>query len=215
MDAVLSTVELGGPIVVILAVVSVFTLALIISKLMQFRRLGVGRHREARRAVILWRGGDRERAAQVLTGKGSLCRSVLSFAVSEMRAIREAAGDEPPEERAEERVREEAVAFATDELLRLGSGLRFLEIVAQIAPLLGLLGTVIGMIEAFQVLQSSGEAASPAQLAGGIWTALLTTAAGIAVAIPALVASVWFEGRVERERSAIEVLLTGLFARGV
>ncbi len=215
MDAVLSIVELGGPIVILLLAISVFTLALIISKLLQFRRLGVGRHRDARRAVILWRSGDRVRAAQLLSGKGSLCRSVLAFAVGEMRSIRETAGREAPEDRAEERVREEAVAFATDELLRLGAGLRFLDIVAQIAPLLGLLGTVIGMIEAFQVLQASGEAASPAQLAGGIWTALLTTATGIAVAIPALVASVWFEGRVERERSAIEVLLTGLFARGI
>jgi biopolymer transport protein ExbB len=60
-----------------------------------------------------------------------------------------------------------------------------LELISTIAPLLGLLGTVLGMIAAFQALQESGSRADPAILAGGIWEALLTTAAGMAVAIPA------------------------------
>lgn len=86
-----------------------------------------------------------------------------------------------------------------------------LELVATIAPLLGLLGTVLGMIAAFQVLQGSGNQADPADLAGGIWVALLTTAAGMAVAIPAGIALSWFEGITDRLQADLEDLATRIF----
>ncbi|MCE8471205.1 MotA/TolQ/ExbB proton channel family protein, partial [Rhodovulum sulfidophilum] len=85
------------------------------------------------------------------------------------------------------------------------------ELIAVIAPLLGLLGTVLGMIDAFQALQSAGAAADPADLAGGIWEALLTTAAGMAVAIPAAVALSWFESVADSARADMEDLATRLF----
>ena len=88
--------------------------------------------------------------------------------------------------------------------------MRIIEATSQLAPLLGLFGTVIGMIEAFQTLQSAGSDADPAALAGGIWVALLTTAVGLAVAIPAAFMLYWFEGRIDRERSRIEIALTRL-----
>ena len=59
-----------------------------------------------------------------------------------------------------------------------------LEIIAQVGPLIGLLGTVIGMIDSFNELELGGSLVDPAILAGGIWTALLTTAMGLIVAIP-------------------------------
>ena len=61
------------------------------------------------------------------------------------------------------------------------------------SPLLGLLGTVIGMISSFSQLELGGDLVNPALLAGGIWTALLTTAIGLVVAIPAMVAHHFFE----------------------
>jgi len=73
--------------------------------------------------------------------------------------------------------------------------LSVLNVVAQTAPLLGLLGTVIGMIDAFIQIQNLGGQVNPSDLAGGIWVALLTTAAGLTVAIPALIAYIGF-GRV-------------------
>ncbi|WP_346348176.1 MULTISPECIES: MotA/TolQ/ExbB proton channel family protein [unclassified Sulfitobacter] len=88
--------------------------------------------------------------------------------------------------------REEVTRLAAHELAVLRGGLRPLELIATIAPLIGLLGTVLGMIEAFQALETSGGQADPSALAGGIWEALLTTAAGMA--IPAAVALSWFEG---------------------
>jgi biopolymer transport protein ExbB len=114
----------------------------------------------------------------------------------------------------EERLREEISARAADRLFGLASWLKALDLVTQIAPLLGLLGTVLGMIETFQTLQESGSSANPGTLAGGIWVALLTTACGLAVAIPVSVAVTWFETRLEKERAALEVLLTGVFTAG-
>ncbi len=76
--------------------------------------------------------------------------------------------------------------------------LRPLEVIAACAPLLGLLGTVVGMIEAFATLASAGREINPSLLAGGIWKALLTTAAGLIVAIPALFTWHIFDRRIER-----------------
>ena len=84
--------------------------------------------------------------------------------------------------------------------------------VAAIAPLLGLLGTVIGMIDVFSVITAQG-VGSPTELAGGISKALLTTAFGIGVAVPALVFHRFFRAKindyaVEMEKEAIKLLTT-------
>lgn len=86
-------------------------------------------------------------------------------------------------------------------------GLRVLDLTAQLAPLLGLFGTVLGMIEAFQTLQEAGSTADPSLLAGGIWVALMTTAVGLCVAIPASVVLAWFDSRLLRHRLAANVAL--------
>jgi biopolymer transport protein ExbB len=91
-------------------------------------------------------------------------------------------------------------AEAETRFARLESGFRLLDSVAQIAPLLGLFGTVLGMISAFQALQDAGAQVDPSILAGGIWVALLTTAVGLAVAMPAAVLLSWFEARMDADR---------------
>ena len=83
---------------------------------------------------------------------------------------------------------EEAMRQARNEIEGLRGGMRALELIAAVAPLLGLLGTVFGMIEAFRALEQAGSQVDPSLLSGGIWEALLTTAAGLSVAIPALAA---------------------------
>jgi len=75
--------------------------------------------------------------------------------------------------------------------------LRILSVIGNIATLLGLLGTVTGMIQTFINIEASGGTAEVALLAGGIWEALLTTAAGLSVAIPTLVMYHYFEGIVD------------------
>ena len=72
--------------------------------------------------------------------------------------------------------------------------------IGNISPLLGLLGTVIGMIQAFQRLEEAGTQVDPALLSGGIWVALLTTAVGLIVALPAITALNLLEGKIDQVR---------------
>jgi len=74
----------------------------------------------------------------------------------------------------------------SDELQKMERGFRTLSILGHTAPLLGLLGTIIGMIKAFMVIEVSGGRVDSQALAGGIWEAMLTTGVGLAVAIPIL-----------------------------
>ncbi len=88
-----------------------------------------------------------------------------------------------------------------------------LEIISNVSPLMGLLGTVIGMINSFSKLEIGGSLVDPSLLAGGIWTALLTTAIGLIVAIPALVAHHFFEKKIlefEKSMSSFYVIFNSL-----
>ncbi len=84
--------------------------------------------------------------------------------------------------------------------------LRLFNGISTISPLLGLLGTVLGMIRAFNAIVNAGAMGRPELLAGGISQALLTTAAGLSVAIPALIAYLYFVGRVDRLIISIDSL---------
>lgn len=76
-------------------------------------------------------------------------------------------------------------------------GLRLLATIGNISPLIGLLGTVWGMVGAFANIAALGDNVSPSDLAGGIWTGLLTTVAGLVVAIPAITMTRFFESRID------------------
>jgi biopolymer transport protein ExbB len=82
--------------------------------------------------------------------------------------------------------------------------LRVFSAVSNVAPLLGLLGTVSGMIGAFQTMSSGAGAANPEQLGSGISEALITTAAGLCVAIPAYLAYVFFSARADALQTDID-----------
>ncbi|ETX30372.1 MotA/TolQ/ExbB proton channel family protein [Roseivivax isoporae] len=201
-DALARIAELGGPVVLVLIAVSVLTLAVVLYKLWQFGRAGVGRHRALSEAVAAWDRGDRAAARAALGRSRSYLAPVVDMALDMARqGGRDAAG----------RLEAEAEArFA-----RLERGFRFLDSVAQLAPLLGLFGTVLGMIEAFRALQDAGAQVDPSILAGGIWVALLTTAVGLVVAMPTALALSWFEGRMDAERvTASRALNTILAPRG-
>ena len=80
-----------------------------------------------------------------------------------------------------------------------------------ISPLLGLLGTVLGMIQSFQELELARGAANASVLAGGIWQALLTTAAGLIVAIPATLSANLLSAKVDRASHLMEDSVTRLY----
>ena len=94
---------------------------------------------------------------------------------------------------------EEAVSLrGSQELERMNDNLHILELIGRIAPLLGLLGTVLGMVSAFRTVAASQGSIDPAVLADGIWEALITTVVGMCVAIPALIFHHFFEDRVKK-----------------
>lgn len=97
-----------------------------------------------------------------------------------------------------ERVKESIENAGTQEVAKLEKGLSVLATVAGIAPLLGFLGTVTGMISAFMRIEDLAGAANPSDLAGGIWEALITTAFGLMVGIPALAFYNYFLNKVKR-----------------
>jgi biopolymer transport protein ExbB len=117
----------------------------------------------------------------------------------------------------DEDVASEIARVGAVELGTLQSYFRWLEVIGNVSPLLGLLGTVIGMIQAFQKLEAGGSKVDPALLSGGIWTALLTTAVGLVVALPAITALNLFEGKVDQVRLAMRDasarVIAGLHAR--
>ena len=85
------------------------------------------------------------------------------------------------------------------QVLKLGKYLRVLSVIAGVSPLLGLLGTIFGMIAAFQTVATTAEALGKTELlAAGIYEAMITTAAGLIVAIPALIFYHWLSARVQK-----------------
>ncbi len=101
------------------------------------------------------------------------------------------------------------------EVAAMTRGLRPLLIITAIAPLLGLLGTVTGMIKSFQVMALQHGAGKPDLLAGGIAEALVTTAAGLFVAIPVQVLYYWFRGKVDRFAATSETVFDQVLGRAL
>lgn len=108
----------------------------------------------------------------------------------------------------DEKIREAIEMAGRSEVFLLEKRLNLLATIAGIAPLLGFLGTVTGMINAFMTIQALGGVVSPSDLAGGIWEALLTTAYGLIVGIPAYVFYNYFVTRINRLVHEIEVAAT-------
>lgn len=189
--------ETGGAALWVIAGLSVTVLTIVLWKIWRFSLGGVWSDRQATALVdALARNGASGPAGSVRPIRQRFARA--TFDILQRGDLSDAAK------------REEIGIRAARELATLRAGLRPLDLIAAIAPLVGLLGTVLGMIAAFQALQDSGAQADPSILAGGIWEALLTTAAGMAVAIPATVAQNWFEGTIERVQLDMETHATRL-----
>lgn len=119
-------------------------------------------------------------------------------------------------EHGRERVKEALELAGLAEVPRLEEKLNLLATIAQLAPLCGLLGTVLGFIQTFWRMQESGLHAHVSQVSDGVWKALVCAAAGLAIAIPTHAAYAYLVGRVnsivlDMERAATEIvtILTG------
>jgi biopolymer transport protein ExbB len=200
-----SLLLLGGPVVAILLAMSIVSLAITLLKLHQFRAARIGDRRTPQQALRLYESGRSREALGLLAEARNPAARVLALAIRG-RLHREWT---------ESKLREEVARVGRDLLEDLRCYLRPLEVIAALAPLLGLFGTVLGMIEAFRRMEQAGSQVSPAVLSGGIWEALLTTAVGLAVAIPAVAVLSWLERSIERLGHEMESVVTRVFTGGL
>ena len=202
-DALTQTAGQGGPVLWILALLSVAALAIVLVKLWQFARLQLNASEPVERALQHWL---RHQPAAALAALKDSPQPNARLLERTLDGLTRPAVDLAL-------LREELTRLATAQLEQLRAWLRALEVIAALSPLLGLLGTVLGMIEAFRQLELAGSQVNPAILSGGIWQALLTTAAGLSVAIPVVLIHSWLERRVERCGHQMEDAVTRAFTR--
>ena len=181
-----------------LALLSLLAVAVGFFKWIQFMTLGVGRRKRAEEILDNWLSGRVDLAMQMAMQRKSVLARILQAVFSGVQAK---PGDTTY---AEELGRQTAII----ELATMTDRLRTLEMVVQAAPMLGLLGTVIGMIDAFQALAVSEGVVDPTILAAGIYTALTTTAVGLSIALVSFFVANYFESRIERERNLIETVIS-------
>lgn len=169
---------------------SVFVVTLVVIKLGQFMRCGImfGFAKKSTETFLChWEKDQRELARGVLDGQRHPQALLLAHA-SKIMTTGQLIGQP---------LLDEMQRYGTSLIAGLRSYLRPIEVIATVAPLIGLLGTVTGMIEAFQAMEAAGKQVDPSVLSGGIWQALLTTAIGLVVAIPAALMHSWLERKVE------------------
>lgn len=192
MPVSLDALGAGGLIIALLALFSLLSWAVIGVKILALWPCRSGAARRAR-AFDLWRSDDKQAAQAALSDGKSPADRVTSYA---MQAL--SAGFRGPVLMAE------LTRRGNEEVAKMNRMIRLLEVIAMISPLLGLLGTVLGMILSFQELELAQGAANASVLAGGIWQALLTTAAGLIVAIPAAVGAGLLTARIDGAAQDIE-----------
>lgn len=182
----------GGPVMFILLALSVLSLALIVAKTVQLIPATSGSDRRDD-ALARWQQGDKDGAMAAVVAADTPADRLLAYA---MQSLTDGLSGPALEG--------DLTRRGNEELARLSSWLRLLDLIAMVSPLLGLLGTVLGMVQSFQDLAAAEGSANASVLAGGIWLALLTTAGGLMVAIPAAVAASLLSGRVETVALRIE-----------
>lgn len=193
--------SVGGPVVWVLLMMSIAAVSIIVLKLWQFVTLKPEDEGNLEEVLSLWRRGDGQSALDQLDPT-IFVANVVGFA---MQSLNEDNADE-------EVLKEELDRIAMLKLNDLRSLLPALETIGTLSPLLGLLGTVLGMINAFQAMEAAGTQVDPSVLSGGIWQALITTALGLGVAIPAIIAHTWMDRKVQRVATKFNDCITQLFS---
>lgn len=183
----------GGPVMIPIIMLSVYTLWVIILKIIQFNIVRPLKLRYVSSVIALLKNGEVERAKKLIADQKGPVARVMEVTINLLQ----------DEKLSKERFESEVERVGATEMRQLESHLRGLEMSGTISPLLGLLGTVIGMVKAFAQLAASAANANPASLAGGIWEALITTVGGLIVAVPAVAAYYIIDGYVERVRGAM------------
>lgn len=191
----------GGPLMFLILLCSIIALAVVLEKLWQLRRAEINTEDFMEDiAETLKRNKIVEAIDKCNAMRGPIAQILKAGILKH---------DRPRVE-----IKEAIEDAGLHEVPRLEKNLSALATIAHISPLLGLLGTVTGMVRSFQVIELKATAlmsVNPGDLAGGIWEALITTVAGLAVAIPTYVAYNFLVSKVdgfvlEMEKSATDVI---------
>jgi len=197
----------GGPVMIPIGICSLVALTVIVERLVSLRRsqtIPAG-FVDSVRALLSSGAGDRvERALERCGDSATPLANIFAAGIRKL-------GESP--ELVEKRIQETGQA----EIQKLRKNLRSLSVIAAIAPLLGLLGTILGMITAFETVAASPDSLGRTELlAKGIYEALITTAAGLIVAIPVVISYHWFAAKVDRmvlEMDSMVIAFVEDFAR--
>jgi len=178
-QSIIELFQRGGGFMWPIFILLVITLILLVERLVYFTvcRYRVGKSLETLRSS--WQTGD-----LVIPKSNPLLVTGAAFLTGK--------------EKGEEHCLNVSEREAARRLNRHERGLRLLAIIGNIAPLVGLLGTVWGMVKAFAQIAELGDKVTPSDFADGVWTGLLTTVFGLVVAIPAVAGSRFFEGKVDQ-----------------
>lgn len=181
----------GGVLVIPIMVCSVLGLAIFLERTVRFAVLRRrGRHVADRVSALVREGKMKEALEAALKSRSPMGR-VLAQGLEVVEADRET-------------LETVLVHGVEEEVRELSRYLQALATIGNIAPLLGLLGTVMGMIKAFMAIQELGGKVDASILAGGIWEAMLTTALGLCVALPVMVAHSYLTSQVDRYEARLQ-----------
>jgi len=182
----------GGAGIWVIAALSLLMVAVAIERFHRFRMSAVVPPGLVDEVLPLWQAGRQDELQQALARRESVLAKAIRFLVANRgRWPAEALG-------------ERAGELASRELRHQQQRAYPLAVVATVAPIVGLLGTVVGMIEAFHVIAFTGGMGDASLLAGGISKALVNTAAGLSVALPALALHHFFRHRLTLGGLALE-----------
>ena len=185
MEDFIGFLEKGGVLVIPILLCSVLALAIFLERLIRFSRVNIKDYSFVEKFSRYIRQGEDQQAYDLACSVDAPACRIVASAMEVKDQDRETL--------------ETVIAHAKDEEIRnLSRYLQALATIGNIAPLLGLLGTVMGMIKAFMVIQQMGGKVNAAVLAGGIWEAMMTTALGLAVALPTIVAHSYLVSRVDK-----------------
>lgn len=183
----------GGWVMYLIILLSVYALGIIFFKAQQFITAGVFNTSFIDRVMMHVKRGELTDASQLLKREKGPVARIMRVAI-ECILNREMTM----------KSRESEIArIGSAEIRYMESHMRGLEMASTVAPLIGLMGTVIGMIQSFSQLSEAGSRVDPSMLAGGIWEALVATVGGLAVAIPALAAYYLIDSIIERVRATM------------
>jgi len=191
----------GGPVMWPILLCSIFALAIILEKSWHLNKIRINTQKFLSDILDKIKRHEIKEALQICDNTDSPISHILKAGILKY-------------DRTREQIKEAIEDASLYEVPKLEKSLSALATIAHISPLLGLLGTVTGMVRCFQIIQAKAtffHPVSPGDLAGGIWEALLTTVAGLIVAIPTFIAYNYLVSRVnnfilEMEKASTELV---------